>query len=197
MCAILCAGVLGTKYKSLCVFSFLVFISFVATCVVLVFLSNMSNPSALGVLNVSAFLLTLCQYCLPIKGIFWLMILMSYVSDCVHAIIHYYRTEVFSNFLAWKHHFNFRYLIASCIWILIGITGSCGAGLPLVLALRSCRRIHLNLVVQKYSFKIPHITLPLGEQPIQQINMVHDCNPGICTPQKKVKRPRNVGKHML
>ena len=154
------AGVLGTKYKSLCFFLPCVHFFILSSCVVLVFLSNMSNPSALDVFNVSAILLTLCRYCLPIKVIFWVLILVSYVSGCVHAIIRYYRTEVFMNFLAWKHHFNFRYLIASCIWILIGITGSCGAGLPLLLALRSCRQIHLKLLVQSIPSK-SHIVISL------------------------------------
>ena len=194
----LCAGILGTKYKSICVFFVLMFTFFVlSTCVVLVFLSNMSSPSVLGALNVSTFtgvLLTLCQYCLPIKGIFCLLTLVSCISSCVHAIIRYYKTEFVTVFLAWKRNFNFKYLVASCIWILMGIASSCGAGLPFVLALLCCRRTHLKLLVLKYAFTIPHITLPLSDQPIQQTSMVHDSNPGICKPHNKVKRPRSIGK---
>ena len=64
-----------------------------SSCVVLMFLSNGSTLPVLGVMNVSTFtgfLLFLYQHCLPIKGIFWVLTLVSYICSCVHAVIHYY-----------------------------------------------------------------------------------------------------------
>ena len=194
----LCVNILGTKYKSICVVFFLVFSCFVlSTCVVLVFLTHASHPCGLGVMNTSTFLLvllTLCQYCLSIKGIFWLVTLVSCISSCVHAVIHYYRTEFVTIFLAWKLNFNFKCLVTTCMWTLMGIAGSCGAGLPVILALLYFKRSMVKLLVLKYAFTIPYITLPLSDQSIQQTSMVHDSNPEICKSQNKTKRPRSIGK---
>ena len=153
---------------------------------------NASNLHVLGVMNVCTLiglLLTLCQSCLPIKGIFWVLILVSLISTCIHA----YTTKVATNFLAWKNHFNFRYLEAFCICILMGIAGSCGVGLPFVLALTCWRQNTLKLLVLKYAFSIPHICLPLDNKPIEQTSIVHD-DPGICATPTTIKRPRSVGK---
>ena len=153
-----------------------------SSCVVLIFLSNGNGPF-LYVMNVSiftGFLLILCQHCLPIKGIFWFLILVSYICGCVHKVIYYHKTEAVANFLAWKQYFCFRYLLALRMCILMGVAGSCGAGLLFVLALVCCRWATLKLLVLNYAFKIPHITLPLHDKPMKQTSVMHDHNPVIC-----------------
>ena len=75
----------------------------------------------------------------------------------------------------------------------MGIAGSCGAGLPVILALLYFRQSMVKLLVLKYAFAVPHITLPLSDQSIQPTSMVHNSNPEICKAYNK-KRPRSIGK---
>jgi hypothetical protein len=56
-------------------------------------------------------------------------------------------------------------------YLYMGIAGSCGAGLPVILALIYFRRSIVKLLVLRYAFTIPHITLPLSDQPIQQASI--------------------------
>ena len=197
----LCASVLRAKYKKMCVLVFLVIASILlSTCVVVVFLSSVSSPPVLGVMSVwnvyclIGSLLTLCRLWLPIELIFWVMNCVSYISGGVYVLLHYYKTEVPYVFLACQKQFNFRCRIASCICIMMGVLSSCGIGLPLVLALTSSRRSCLYLLVMKYAFTIPYISMPLTEQPTKQMHMTNDCDPGISKTRTTLKRKRNVGK---
>ena len=61
----LCAGVLGTKYKSICVLVFLVIISFVLSSCIVCMVLNASNVPVLGVMNVCTLIgLLLTRVCL-------------------------------------------------------------------------------------------------------------------------------------
>ena len=179
----------------MCVFSFLLLKCFVLSiCLLLVFLSN---PTAVGLMNVSTFtgfVLTFSQSLFPIRGLFSLLSLVSCICRCLHAIVHHYKTEVVTHFLAWKHTFDFKCLVASCMWLLMGIGSSCGAGLPIILVLLCCRRSVVKLLVLKYAFTIPYVTLPLSGQLVQQTTMVHDSSPASCKPRNERKRPRSMGK---
>ena len=118
---------------------------------------------------------------------------VSYISGGVYALLHYYKTEVPYVFRAYQKQFNFRCRIASCICILMGVRSCCGIGLPIVLALTSSRSC-LYLLVMKYAFTIPYISIPLKEQPTKQMHMANDCDPGISKTRTTLKRKRNVGK---
>ena len=108
-------------------------------------------------------------------------------------VLFYYKTEVPKVFLASKQHFNSKYFVASLICILIGIASSCGVGFPFVLAFSS-RRSQLNLFVLRYAFTIPHISMPLDDQPATQLDVTHDCDPAMNKRHITLKCKRNVGK---
>ena len=81
--------------------------------------------------------------------------------------------------------------LALCICILTGIANCYGVGLPFALALKSCR--HFNRLVLRYAFTIPHITLPLDEHQLSQVEVVHG-GPQRSKTCTTLKRPRRVGK---
>ena len=192
--ASLCAGILGIKYRSVCVFSFLLLKCFVLSICVLL---AMSNPTTVGVMNVSTFtgfVFTLCQSFFPIGGLFSFLSLVSRISRCLHVIVHYYKTKVLTDFLAWKRTFDLKCLVASCMWVLMGIGSSCGAGLPIILVVLCCRQSVVKLLVLKYAITIPHVNWPLSNQLVQQTSMVHDSSPASCNPRNKRKRPMSTGK---
>ena len=193
----LCVSLLGSKYKSTCVLFFLVVVSILlSVCVVLVLMLNVTMLPVLGIINVWTWycvigsLLTIYQLWLPVKLIFWVMKLVS----CVSGVVHYYKTDIPKVFLASKQQFNSRYLVASLICILIGIASSCGVGFLLVLALVSCRRSQLNLLVLRYAFTIPHTSMPLDDQPITQTKFTYDCDLGMNKTRTTLKHKQNVGK---
>ena len=183
MCCVignLWVSILGTKYKSMS----LMFTSLVlSTCVVLVLLPNMSNPSFQSWCHICIYIYWCSPNPLSVlhthQRIILLLRLVSCISCQVHAVINSYRAEFVTVFFAGMHNFDYKCLVASCMGILMGIASSCGAGLPFTLALICCRWTAVGMLVLRYTFKIPHITLPLGNQPVQQAGMVHD-DSGIC-----------------
>ena len=190
------AAVLRAKYKSVCVFSLLMIVSFfLFTCVVVVLLSDVSGLPVLSVMNVCTFLgflLTLYQLWLPIKLIFLVMNCLSYCSSGAYALIYYYQTQVPKLFMTYKKQFKPRWLVALCMCILMGIASCCGVGLLFALALTTCR--HLNLLVLRHAFTIPHISLPLDEHQMNQLKVVHGGDVKSSNTCSTLKRPRGVGK---
>ena len=192
----MCACFVGVKYKSICVLVFLVLVSLVmSSSVTLVIISNLSTSPVLAVMNVytsTNFLLTIFQCVLPTKTTFFFVTLVLCICNGTCAIIHHYNTVVKTVFFVSKQQLSYRYFVASCKCILMGIAGSCGVGLLFVLALVSCRRHHLKLLL-KYTFTIPYISMPLGEQVINQRTNMHDNNQGLCKIHTTLKRARRVG----
>ena len=76
----------------------------------------------------------------------------------------------------------------------MGVASCCGAGLLFTLALISCRQSLLNLLVQRYAFTLPHISMPLGEQRIDQMKVGHGSDPETNKKHATLKRSRGVGK---
>lgn len=127
----LCLDVLRAKYKVVCVLFFLVVVYLLlSTSMILAFLSNVSGLPVLGMMKVCTFfgyLLTLFQLWLPIRLIFLVMTLVSYVSGGVYTLICHYEihVDVPKLFLAYKQQFKARHLVALCVCSLMGIASCC------------------------------------------------------------------------